>query len=130
MPVPRAYRRLVACLLAFCVVFAQTAAAAYACQRLVAAEIAAVVPCAAHLADEWGQGVDVAPLANGNVCAVHCEPVSLPDVGSPELPSQPAVIAWRLPMAAVGHLAAAPVEEFSVKRASPPPRTLYARLLI
>ncbi|MDH5286843.1 MAG: hypothetical protein OEX23_09450 [Betaproteobacteria bacterium] len=123
----RLHRRLVAWLVAFCVVFAQSAAIAYACQRDALPD-AGAVPCAAHLAQQVPD--DDAKLAGGNVCEVHCQVASLPDAGSADVPAPDAVVAWQLPLQPVALAPAAPVADLEAKSASPPPRTLYARLLI
>lgn len=131
MPVRRLHRRFVAWLLAFCMLFAQTAALAYACEaRDVGAPMAhdAAVPCASHHGED--RIGDALPFALANVCEVHCAPVSLPDAPSLDVPALAAIPAWPLP---VLH---EPVTTFVVavgieaRIASPPPRTLYARLLI
>lgn len=124
----RLHRRVVAWLAALCVLLAQTAAVAYACERH-AAPRHEVAPCSAHLGDATGHAAPV-PLADGNVCEVHCHPLSLPDAGAPDLPEVVAVLAWRLPEVEALALPAAPVAELEAKSAAPPPRTLYARLLI
>jgi len=124
----RLHRRLVAWLVAFCVVFAQSAAVAYACQRPVLPEADAAVPCTAHLAQQAPD--DDATLPSGNVCEVHCQIASLPDAGSADVPAPDAVVAWQLPLQPVALPPAAPVTDLEAKSASPPPRTLYARLLI
>ena len=69
MSLRRPHRRLIAWLLAICLLFAQTAALAYACaldQPSVPAEV--VAPCPAHLDD-----ADVGATASGNLCEVHCQ---------------------------------------------------------
>jgi hypothetical protein len=123
----RLHRRFVAWLVAFCVVFAQSVAVAYACQRSAPPEPDAA-PCAAHLAQQVAD--DDATLPSGNVCEVHCQIASLPDVGSADVPAPDAVVAWQLPVQPVALAPAAPVADLEAKSASPPPRTLYARLLI
>lgn len=127
MPLRRLHRRLVAWLVAACVLFAQTAAIAYACQRQQAPASEASVPCTAHLAEP--DDAD-ALFANANVCEVHCHPVSLPDVAGPDLPPSAAIAAWWVPPQPLARATAAPVAELEAKSAAPPPRTLYARLLI
>jgi hypothetical protein len=122
----RLYRRLVALLLAFCVLFAQSAALAYACQRHALPVAEAATPCAAHLAEA---DASKAGVASGNVCEVHCHDASLPDAGATDVVFGDVVIAWRLPEP----MAVAPVvpaTELEAKSAAPPPRTLFARLLI
>lgn len=124
----RLHRRVVAWLIGFCVLFAQTAAVAYPCQRYQApAESGA--HCAAHLGDASGHALPV-PLAEGNVCEVHCHPLSLPDAGLPDLPDLVTVVAWRLPSVDALDIPSAPAAEIEAKSASPPARTRYARLLI
>lgn len=128
MHLSRLHRRLAAWLCAFCVVFAQSAALAYACQRQALPDTpGAAAPCAAHLAVEGAS--DAAPAA-GNVCEVHCHAVSLPDAGANDVPFTDAVLAWQLPPLDVVRVAAAPAADLEAKSAAPPPRTLYARLLI
>lgn len=124
----RLHRRLVAWLVAFCVVFAQSAALAYACQRQAQPEADVATPCAAHLAQQVPDAA--AALPGGNVCEVHCQIASLPDAGSADVPASDAVVVWRLPLRPVALAPAAPVADLEAKSASPPPRTLYARLLI
>lgn len=124
----RLYRRLVAWLVTFCVVFAQSVAVAYACQRQAQPEADAATPCAAHLAQQAPDAA--APLPGGNVCEVHCQVASLPDAGPADLPAPDVVVAWQLPLQTVALASAAPVADLEAKSASPPPRTLYARLLI
>jgi hypothetical protein len=129
MPVRRLHRRLVAWLLAFCVIFAQTAAAAYACQRRVEAVLARDVPCIAHLSEEAGSTVP-APFDNGNVCEVHCHPVSMPDGGHEAVSSPLVVLAWVLPPLTDTLGLDPPARKVEARAASPPPLTLFARLLI
>jgi hypothetical protein len=69
MSLRRPHRRLTAWLLALCLLFAQTAALAYACeldQRSKPTEIGA--PCPLHLDD-----VDADTFGSGNLCEVHCQ---------------------------------------------------------
>jgi hypothetical protein len=127
MPVRRLHRRLVAWLLAFCVLFAQTVAAAYACQRQAEAVVDAERPCSAHLAEG---GAVPAPFDNGNVCEVHCHPVSLPDGGGADVPPPAIAVLWVLPLHAQARVVSAPPAELETRNASPPPRTLFVRLLI
>jgi hypothetical protein len=125
----RLHRRLVAWLLAFCVIFAQSAALAYACQRQVEPETATGALCAAHLKDGADVGVG-APLADANVCEVHCHDASLPDTGAVDVPLPDDVVAWALPQQAVAFVPTAPATELEAKSASPPSRALFVRLLI
>lgn len=125
----RFHRRLVAWLLAFCVLFAQSAALAYACQRQVEPETAAGALCAAHVKDVADGGVD-APVADANVCEVHCHDASLPDMGAADVPPPGDVVAWALPQQSVSLMPAPPATELEAKSASPPSRTLFVRLLI
>jgi hypothetical protein len=129
MPLRRLHRRLVAWLLAFCVVFAQTAAAAYACQRQAETAVAGDVPCSAHLSSD-AVGTVPAPFDNGNVCEVHCHPVSMPDAGPADVPAPTAAIAWVLPPLPDAAAPAVPPTELEARSASPPPLALFARLLI
>ncbi|MCL4763488.1 MAG: hypothetical protein KJ018_17225 [Burkholderiales bacterium] len=120
------HRRLAAWLVAFCMLFAQSAAIAYACPRDAAEPVA---PCAAHL-DGGEAGVTPAgALPDGNVCEVHCHPVFLPDTGV-DVPSPPGIVAWRLPPPTLAAAAAVLATDVEARSASPPLRTLYARLLI
>jgi hypothetical protein len=126
VPIRRLHRRLVAGLLAFCVVLAQTLAVAYACQREVPGKVEQATPCASHLA-----AADAPlPIESGNVCEVHCEPASLPPVAAPDLPDAVATIAWRLPALVHVAYATSSHDELEARIASPPARTLFARLLI
>lgn len=125
----RLHRRLVALLLAFCVVLAQSVALAYACQRQVEPETATGAPCAAHLKDMAGIGVD-ALLAGANVCEVHCHDASLPDTGAADVPLPGDVVAWALPPHSVALVANPRATDLEAKSASPPPRVLFVRLLI
>jgi hypothetical protein len=131
MPVRRLHRRFVAWLLAFCVLFAQTAALAYGCESRGAGGVLdreAAVPCASHHGED-GTGESL-PFALANVCEVHCAPVSLPDAPALDLPALAVLPAWPLPAlheAAPTFVVAVGVE---ARIASPPPRTLYVRLLI
>lgn len=124
----RLHRRLVGWLVAFCVAFAQSLAVAYACQLPVLPEADAAVPCTVHLAQQVAD--DDGVLANGNVCEVHCQIASLPDAGAADVPAPDTVVAWQLPLQPVALAPAAPNADLEAKSASPPPRTLYARLLI
>lgn len=117
-----------ATLLAFCVLLAQTAALAFACDRALAG-VPQESPCASHVAGEASLG-DVVLLAEGNVCEVHCEPASLPDAGVTDLPVPAVVIAWHLPSEPVLASPDAPAIELEARSGSPPARTLFARLLI
>ena len=128
MPLRRLHRCFIAWLLAGCVLFAQSAAIAYACPLDEAGQPEAATPCAAHLATETG-GADVFTV-DANVCEIHCHPVSLPDAGTFDLPPVVAVaIWWRCPEL-VGPRRSTPAAELDAKSAAPPPRTLFARLLI
>jgi hypothetical protein len=129
MPLRRLHRRIVAVLLAFCVLVAQSLAVVYACERPASLDEAPAVPCMSHM-DDGGRTAPGVPLANGNVCAVHCEAVSLPDAGAPSVPMPVAVVAWRLPDAPLAPASAGPVADVDARSSSPPPRTLFARLLI
>jgi hypothetical protein len=69
MSLRRRHRRSIAWLLAICLLFAQTAALAYACelgQRSTSAEVSA--PCPLHLDDTDGD-----TFGSGNLCEVHCQ---------------------------------------------------------
>ena len=75
----RALRRLIAGLLALAVLFAHTAVLAYSCQLGTPSDDAVVeAPCPAH-AEE---AVDSQPVDSGNLCKVHCETATLPDVSA------------------------------------------------
>jgi hypothetical protein len=111
------------------VVFAQSATLAYACQRQAVPDTAAAALCAAHLKDAVDAGVD-APLADANVCEVHCHDASLPDASAVDVPLPDDVVAWALPQHAVTLVPTAPSTELEAKSASPPFRALYVRLLI
>jgi hypothetical protein len=97
-PHRRASRRLIAGLMALCVLFAQSAALAYAC-KLEAGRLAlsATAPCPSHLGD-----ASDAP-SDANLCEVHCQTPTLSDADTALLPaillaSRPVVAelsAWR-----------------------------------
>ena len=133
MALSRRLKRTLSWLVAACLLFAQTAAIAYACPRgeaMVAAE-AATTPCAQHLAPDPG----TAPaggglLAAGNVCEVHCQTPSLPDVGAFDLPAMVVAAAWEIPALAVAPDPAAPAPELEARSAAPPLLSLLPRLLI
>ena len=131
MPVRRLHRRFVAWLLAFCMLFAQTAALAYACEgRDVGAPIAhgAAVPCASHHGED--RIGDALPFALANVCEVHCAPVSLPDAPALDVPALAAIPAWPLPVLQEAVTTFVVPVGVEARIASPPLLTLYARLLI
>jgi hypothetical protein len=126
--------RPVAWFIAACLLFAQTAAVAYACSRseaMVVAEAAATTPCAAHLAaDDPAVGDRDGLLAQGNVCEVHCQTASLPDGGAFDLPSIVVVARWEIPASAIEPGPAVPASEIEARSAAPPLLDLLPRLLI
>jgi hypothetical protein len=77
MSIRRSHRRLLAWLLAAAVLFAQSAALAYACalEARQLAEVAAA-PCPSHVAE-----AQEGDQAGGNLCEVHCQTPILPDPG-------------------------------------------------
>ena len=134
MPHRRLHRRVVAWLVALCVLFAQTAAVAYACERggVPSVPLSASVPVATHCG---GHLDDAAPaggvaLAQGNVCEVHCVSASLTDPGFPDLPGPEAILAWPVPPALRAAAPQSPAEEIGARVASPPRFALFARLLV
>ena len=133
MALSRRLKRTLSWFVAACLLFAQTAAIAYACPRgeaLVAAE-AAATPCAQHLAGGPGTaGADVGLLAAGNVCEVHCQTPSLPDGGAFDLPAMVVAASWEVPAPAVAPDPAAPAPELEARSAAPPLLSFFPRLLI
>jgi hypothetical protein len=119
-------RRLTACLVAVLVLFAQTAAIAYACgidAKLVATTTTA--PCPGHLDD----GADAPADRSGNLCKIHCETPTVPDAYTSVLaapaPVVQAYVVVRPPLALA----------FEARRpeprgAAPPPIVTTFRLLI
>lgn len=134
MSLSRRTSRPIAWLVAVCLLFAQTAAVAFACSRgeaAVAAEAAATTPCAAHLAAGDPAAADVdGLLAQGNVCEVHCQTASLPDGGAFDLPSIVVVARWEIPASAMASDPAQPASEIEARSAAPPLLALLPRLLI
>jgi hypothetical protein len=123
------HRRLLTWTLTVCVLFAQSAALAYACQRGQADGAAAgvtVAPCPQHLLD----AEPATPIANGNVCEAHCQTASLPDAGMPDLPAPVAIAAWLLPPLVERVAPAVPSDDVEAKSAAPPPLARSAKLLI
>ena len=75
----RALRRLIAGLLALAVLFAHTAVLAYSCQLGTPGDEAVVeAPCPAHVEE----ALDSQPVDSGNLCKVHCDTATLPDVSA------------------------------------------------
>jgi len=134
MPLSRRASRPITWLVAACLLFAQTAAVAFACSRgeaMVVAESAATTPCAAHLAADDPAAPDGDGLfAQGNVCEVHCQTASLPDGGAFDLPSIVVVARWEIPASAIEPDPAAPASEIEARSAAPPLLELLPRLLI
>jgi hypothetical protein len=134
MHLSRRTSRPIAWLVAACLLFAQTAAVAFACSRgeaRVVAEAAATTPCAAHLAaDDRAAPAGSGLLAQGNVCEVHCQTASLPDGGAFDLPSIVVVARWEIPASAMAPDPSAPASELEARSAAPPLLALLPRLLI
>ncbi len=134
MHLSRRTSRPIAWLVAACLLFAQSAAVAFACSRgeaMVVAEAAATTPCAAHLAADDPAAPDgYGLLAQGNVCEVHCQTASLPDGGAFDLPSIVVVARWEIPASAIEPDPAAPASEIEARSAAPPLLALLPRLLI
>ena len=134
MFISRRFTRTFAWLAAVCLLFAQTAAAAYACSRAdVAAATAEVAapPCSGHIADDGPAGPQGdGALAQGNVCEVHCQTASLPDGGTLDLPSIVVVARWEIPASATAPDPSAPASEIEARSAAPPLLVLLPRLLI
>ena len=134
MPLSRRTSRPIAWLVAACLLFAQSAAVAFACSRgeaMVVAEAAATTPCAAHLAaDDPAVPAGDGLLAQGNICEVHCQTASLPDGGAFDLPSIVVVARWEIPASAMVPDASAPATELEARSAAPPLLALLPRLLI
>jgi hypothetical protein len=136
MVLSRRLKRSLAWLLAACLLFAQTAAVAFACSRgeaaaAVAANAVAATPCSGHLAAEGPANVQGdGPLAQGNVCEVHCQTASLPDSGAFDLPSVVAIARWEVPPLDLVTGVPAPARELEARSAAPPLLALFPRLLI
>jgi len=133
MQLSRRARRVLAWLLAACLLFAQTAAVAFACARgdAASAEVVASAPCAAHLASDGSRGAPSGgPLAAGNVCEVHCQNASLPDGPVVDLPSVVVVARWEVPAQVVSGNGRAPAPELDARGGAPPLLALFPRLLI
>jgi hypothetical protein len=136
MVLSRRLKRVLAWLLAACLMVAQTAAVAYACSRgeaaaAAAAAAVAATPCAAHLAADGPANVQGdGPFAQGNVCEVHCQTAFLPDSGAFDLPSVVAVARWEVPPLDVMTGVPAPAPELEARSAAPPLLALFPRLLI
>jgi hypothetical protein len=126
--------RIYAWLVAVCLLFAQSAAIAYACPRgeaMLDATAVEATPCAQHVAT----ADDAAPPASGvfapgNVCEVHCQTPSLPDGGAMDLPSIVVATAWLVPARPVASGSASPASDIEARSAAPPFLALFARLLI
>ena len=123
----KATRRLLGWLLAVCVLFAQTAALAFACTIDGAgiAQAASTAPCPEHVAD-----VDAgAKPQEANLCKIHCQAPMTPDTGA-SLPMFAAVDARPRMIAAVFD-ATRRVPEVPTPRGAPPPvLRVTSRLLI
>jgi hypothetical protein len=134
MLLSRRTSRPITWLVAACLLFAQTAAVAFACSRSEASVIAAgpaTTPCAAHLApDEPAVAAGEGLFAQGNVCEVHCQTASLPDGGAFDLPSVVVVARWEIPASAIAPDPSAPASEIEARSAAPPLLALLPRLLI
>ena len=134
MSLSRRTLRPIAWLVAACLLFAQTAAVAFACSRgeaMLVAEAVATTPCVTHLAaDEPAVTDGNGLLAQGNVCEVHCQTASLPDGGAFDLPSIVVVARWEIPASAMANDPVAPASEIEARSAAPPLLALLSRLLI
>lgn len=134
MLLSRRTSRPIAWLIAACLLFAQTAAVAFACSRgeaMVVAEASATTPCAAHLAAGDPAVVDGdGLLAQGNVCEVHCQTASLPDGGALDLPAIVVVARWEIPASTMAPDPSTPASEIEARSAAPPLLALLPRLLI
>ena len=75
----RATRRLLVWLVAACVLFAQSAAIAYACtlDRVDSAPAASAAPCPGHVADTSSD----TNAGDANLCQVHCQTPTTADPG-------------------------------------------------
>jgi hypothetical protein len=134
MLLSRRNSRPIAWLIAACLLFAQTAAAAYACSRAdVAAATAEVAapPCSGHIADDGPAGPQGdGALAQGNVCEVHCQTASLPDGGALDLPAIVVVARWEIPASTMAPDPSTPASEIEARSAAPPLLALLPRLLL
>ena len=133
MLLSRRLTRTFAWLVAACLLFAQSAAIAFACPRgeaAGAAKSAAVTPCAGHLAAGDATLADGGLLAKGNVCEVHCQTPSLPDSGAVDLPSIVVVASWEIPEHLPAPCPVASASELEARSAAPPLLALLPRLLI
>lgn len=123
--------RRLAWLLAGCLLFAQTAALAYACawEPVVPVNEHAVATCSEHRS---GAGPDAADrrVASGNACEVHCLTAALPDLDAGDVPAMAAVAVWDVQPYVVPRARPLRATELEAKSAAPPPRTRFARLLI
>jgi hypothetical protein len=124
-----AHCRLTAWLLALCLLFSQTAAIAYACQRQSSTESAPGEHCTAHLQAAQAIADAGAPPA-ANLCEVHCQSASLPDASTFDHAIPADVVAWWIPASALAGSPTITAIPWDAKNLSPPPRTLYSRLLI
>jgi hypothetical protein len=120
----RAFRCLNATIVAFAVLFAQTAVLAYACQlEQLPSERAAVVPCPAHIEGAGDSSAD----GSANLCKVHCETPTTPDVPSVVGPAPAAFsLAYLAPMAVLQ----SPTAPLAPPGAVPPLILRTSRLLI
>jgi hypothetical protein len=123
----KATRRLLAWLLAVCVLFAQTAALAYACavDGAVAAQAAAVAPCPEHVADVDADG----EAQEASLCKIHCQTPMTPDTGV-SLPMAAAVEARPRVIAAIFDSLDRVPEAPTPRGAPPPVLRVTSRLLI
>lgn len=129
MSLRRTSRRVLACVLAAAVLFAQTAAVAYACVRVGEAGYEAVsveaMPCPSH-ADAAPSG---GPAENANLCQVHCQATALPD--APGIVPMPVAITTSHPVGTRDvHSSTALATHPETLGAPSPPALQYPRLLI
>jgi hypothetical protein len=121
--------RLTAWLLALCLLFAQTAAIAYACQRYASTGSASGGHCTPDLQAARAMTDAGAPPA-ANLCEVHCQSASLPDGRDLDHAIPADVVTRWNPTWSLAGSPTIPAVPLKARNLSPPPRTLYSRLLI
>ena len=126
MTLRRIHCRIVACLVAVVLVFAHTAALAYAC-KLESATVAssAAQPCPAHL----DSSNNATPAADGNLCKVHCDAATPSDAGAQVAVAAPSTVDSWVPRV---RAMAVPIPLHGVAHGTAPPLLLLrtSRLLI
>jgi hypothetical protein len=122
----RPFRRLTAWLLAVLVLFAQTAAVAYACAIDAArVDVVTTAPCPEHIGDQ----VQPASAQTGNLCEVHCQTPAVPDAGAAVAPAD-AIVAVHPILPLVQDAMAWRAQPPEVRGTPPPVHLRSTRLLI